>query len=215
MTLISKYNKGGSQVPVFLLKNVSLSFITKTLIILVLLLRNCGLYCQSFVIGEPSGILDKLITHYKESENVGNNQIIDVEVKQNCDTIIFCIGRFKEASDIFLCLPSAIFKKDTNYIFVKNGSECYFSLDEPYLRFIYDLASKYSRLNINIKDYKPLKIVYTDKIMSVGGSSSSYIWHWYYIVQFKLIKWKKDNSDHYSTCPSGAVPNTPEDWSNK
>jgi hypothetical protein len=168
-----------------------------------MLLFNFGLYGQSFVIGEPKGILNKLIIHYKQTENVGDNVIIDVEVKQVGDTNIFCLGKFKEASDIFLCLPSAIYKKGSNYIFVKNGSECYFSLSEPYIKFIYDLSSKYTRLNISIKAYNPLKIVYTDKIMSVGGDFGNYTWNWYYVVQFELVKWKKADTDHYSTCSYG------------
>lgn len=168
-----------------------------------MLLLNYGLYGQSFVIGEPKGILNRVITQYMNAENVGDNVIIDIEVKQVGDTTIFSIGKFKEASDIFLCLPSAIFKKGPNYIFVKNGSESYFSLNEAYIKFIYSLASKYTRLDISIKSYRPLEVETTDKIMSVGGDVSEYTWNWYYIVKFNIVKWKKADTDHYSTCSYG------------
>lgn len=176
----------------------------KIFIIFLTLLFNVGLYGQTFVIGEPRGILNKLITHYEQTENVGDNVIIDVEVKQVGDTTIFCLGKFKEASDIFLCLPSAIYKeKGGNYIFVKNGSECYFSFSEAYIRYIYSLASKYTRLNVSIKSYKPLEIEYTDKEIYFGGDFGDYAWNWYYVVQFELVKWKKADTDYYSTCSYG------------
>lgn len=165
-------------------------------------LFNLGVYSQSFDIGEPKGILNKVITHYKQTEHVSDS-IIDVEIKQVGDTTIICLGKFRTASDIFLCLPSAIYKRGANYIFVKNGSECYFSFKEPYIKFIYCLASKYTRLDILIKSYNPLDIEYTDKVMSVGGDFGNYTWYWYYIVQFEVVKWKKADTGHYSTCSYG------------
>lgn len=161
---------------------------------------NLGVYGQSFDIGEPKGTLDRVITHYMQTENVGEN-IIDVEVKQIGDTTIFCVGQFRKATDIFLCLPSAVYKKGKNYIFVKSGYECFFSFNEAYIRFIYSLALKYTRLNLSIKSYSPIDIEYTDKVLSTGGGN--YLWYWYYVFQFDVIRWEKNDRDHYSTCSYG------------
>lgn len=170
---------------------------------MLLLSVDLSLFGQSFVIGEPEGVLNKLIIHYKQTEHVGDNIIIDVEIKQTGDTTIFSIGRFKDASDIFLCLPSAIYRQDVNYVFVKTGSENYFSYSEAYIKFIYSLATKFTRLNLKVISYSPFVSESTDDITIVGGDISDYSWYWYYVVNFSIIKMKKTDTDFYSTCIFG------------
>lgn len=170
---------------------------------MLLLSVDLSSFGQSYVIGEPKGVLNKLIMHYKQVEKVGDNIIIDIEIKQTGDTTIFSIGRFKNASDIFLCLPSAIYRKDGNYVFVKTGAENFFSYSEAYIKFIYNLATKFTRLNLKVISYSPFVSESTDEITTVGGDTSDYSWYWYYVVNFSIIKMKKTDTDFYSTCIFG------------
>lgn len=177
--------------------------VIKTIVFAALLLLDLSLFGQSFVIGEPKGILNKLIIQYKQAEQIGDDIIIDVEIKQEGDTTIFCIGKFKEASDIFLCLPSAIYQKGGNYVFVKTGSENYFSFNEAYIKFIYCLAAKFTRLNLKVASFSPFVSESTDKITIVGGDVSNYTWYWYYVVNFSIIKMIRTDTSLYSTCTYG------------
>jgi len=175
----------------------------KFLVFILLLSVDLISFGQSYVIGEPKEVLNKLIMHYKQVEKVEDNIIIDVEIKQTGDTTIFSIGKFKDASDIFLCLPSAIYKKGENYVFVKTGSENYFSYNEAYLKFIYCLASKFTRLNFKVVSFSPFVSESTDEITIVGGDISDYTWYWYYVVNYSIIKMIKTDTDLYSTCIYG------------
>ncbi|HPJ43816.1 MAG TPA: hypothetical protein PLY21_15925 [Spirochaetota bacterium] len=177
--------------------------VIKTIVFAALLLLDLSLFGQSFVIGEPKGILNKLIIQYKQAEQIGDDIIIDVEIKQEGDTTIFCIGKFKEASDIFLCLPSAIYQNGGNYVFVKTGSENYFSFNEAYIKFIYCLAAKFTRLNLKVASFSPFVSESIDKITIVGGDVSDYTWYWYYVVNFSIIKMIRTDTSLYSTCTYG------------
>lgn len=174
--------------------------VIKTIVFAALLLLDLSLFGQSFVIGEPKGILNKLIIQYKQAEQIGDDIIIDVEIKQEGDTTVFSIGKFKDASDIFLCLPSAIYKKGGNYVFVKTGYENYFSFNEAYIKFIYGLAAKFTRLNLEVVSFSPFVSESTDEITIVGGDISDYTWYWYYVVNYSIIKMIKTDTDFYSIC---------------
>lgn len=180
--------------------------ITKLIIFCVLILHGFNLYGQSFVIGEPQGVLKKIILNYKSIQNINENAIIDVEIKQIGDTSIFCVGYFKNATDVFLCIPNSIFQLGLNYIFVKNGAGCYFSFNEQYLKFVYNITVKYTIQNLIVKSYSPLNIEYTDDVITVGGDIGVYRWNWYYVVDFKIIKWSQNDFSLYSTCDYGGVP---------
>ena len=169
----------------------------KTFITLSLFLIATDLCGQSFVIGEPQGILDKIITHYKQTEQVEDSALINVGIMQGWDTTLFCIGNFKEASHVFSCLPSAIYKNGENYVFVKTGYEKYFCYNEDYVKFIYSLAAKFTRLNIKIKSYSPFVMEYTDEVMSTGPTEG-YIW--YYVVQDIVVKTIIPSRSIYSYC---------------
>ena len=174
----------------------------KTFVIVTMLFIVYDLCGQSFVIGEPKGILDKVITHYMETKQIGDSVIIEVEVKQTGDTTIFCIGEFISASDIFLCLPSAIYKKGENYLFVKTGAERFFSFNEAYLKFIYSLTAKFTHLNIKIKSYFPFDMEFINEQTSTG-SGDYYGWHWYYVVNYSVVKTINTNHSFYPYCQYG------------
>lgn len=176
--------------------------IIKTILLTAFLLLDLSLFGQSFVIGEPKGILEKLIVHYKQIEQI-EDKIIDVEIKQQGDTTIFCIGKFEEASDIFLCLPSAIYQNGGNYVFVKTGSENYFAFSEAYIKFVYCLAARYTRLNLKVASFSPFVSESTDKTTIVGGDFSNYTWYWYYVVNFNIIQMIETDNSLYSTCRYG------------
>ena len=173
----------------------------KTFVITLLLFTATDLFGQSFVIGEPQGILDRVITHYEQTEQIGDSVIIDVQIIKFGDTTIFCITKLFHAAEIFMCPPGAIYKKGGNYVFIHNGYESYFCGNEDYIKYIYSLAAKFTRLNIRIKSYSPFDMEFTDPL-TVGGDVdvSEYRYYWYYVLNNEILKAGKSPINFYPIC---------------